>query len=51
MINLAQARLRIGSGFLTLITIFGRLRHSMMNCFNSSRVGLELVLNIMMLFR
>jgi len=28
---------------LRLSTIFGTLHHSMLNCFNSSRVGLELV--------
>jgi len=46
----AQARLSPCSGFaqvcsplLTLITIFSRLRHSMLSCFNFSRVGPELV--------
>ncbi len=33
----------LGSPLLTLITIFDRLRRSMLNCFNSSRVGPELV--------
>jgi hypothetical protein len=39
----AQSLLRICSGLLTLNTIFGRLRRSMLNCFNSSQVGPELV--------
>jgi hypothetical protein len=50
LLTLAQARRRLCSGFaqacsplLTLITIFGRLRRSMLNCFNSSRVGPESV--------
>jgi len=30
----AQSLLRIGSGLLNLITIFGRLRYGMLNCFN-----------------
>jgi len=41
LLTLAQARLSPSSGFvqaglclLTLITIFGRLHHSMLNCFN-----------------
>ena len=50
LLALAQARLSLCSVFaqacsplLTLITIFGRLRRSILNCFNSSRVGPELV--------
>jgi len=46
----AQARLSPCSGFdqvcsplITLTTIFGRLCHSMLDCFNSGRVGPELV--------
>jgi len=46
----AQGRLRLCSGFaqacsplLRLSTIFGTLRRSILNCFNSSRVGPELV--------
>ena len=38
-----QSLLRIRSGWLTLITVFGRLRRSMLNCFNFSRVSPELV--------
>jgi hypothetical protein len=50
LLTLAQARLSLFSGFaqagsplLTLITIFARLRCSMLNYFNSRRAGLELV--------
>jgi len=38
-----SGRLRIGSGLLTLRAISGRLRRSIHNYFNSSRVSLELV--------
>jgi hypothetical protein len=50
LLNPAQARLNLCSGFaqacsplLRPSTIFGTLRRSMLNCFNSSRVGPELV--------
>ena len=39
----AQGRLRICSPLLRPSTMFGTLRRSMLNCFNSSRVGPELV--------
>lgn len=41
--TLAQARLSICSGLLTLIIIFDRIRPSILDYFNSSQVGLELV--------
>ena len=50
LLTLAQARLspcsefaQAGSPLLTLMTIFGRLRHRMLNRFNPSRGGPELV--------
>ena len=50
LLTLAQARLSPRLGFsqvcstlLILVAIFGRLRRSMLSCFNSSRVALELV--------
>jgi hypothetical protein len=53
LLTQAQGRLSLCSGFaqacsplFRLSTIFGTLRHSMLNCFNSSRVGLELVSEI-----
>ena len=51
LLTLAEARLTLCSGFAEvgspiayLIAIFGRLRCSILNYFNSSRMGPELIL-------